>query len=88
MRAEYQLRGGGRRNPYARRLGRRGRDALLERYVKAEGLVRLDDDVAGAFASEEEVNEALRLVVRLRELAPRPPRKAAPATRARRRAGG
>ncbi len=87
MRAEYDLRGG-RRNPYGQRIGRRGRDAVLARYCRAEGLVRLDEDVADAFASEEEVNEALRLVVRLRELTPRPPKKAVPSTRPRRRTGG
>jgi len=84
MRAEYELRGG-KVNPYAKRLGDRGRKAVLEQYLRAEGLVRLDADVARAFDSEEAVNEALRLVLRLRELAPRAPKKAAPAAKTRRR---
>ena len=83
MRTHYDLRGG-RSNEYAKRLGAKGRDALLDRYVEAEGLVRLDDDVAAAFDSAEAVNEALRLVLRLRELAPRATKK----TRPRRRAAG
>jgi hypothetical protein len=84
MRREYDLHGG-KRNPYAKRLGEKGRRVLVDRYLKAEGLVRLDDDVAEAFDSEESVNEALRLVLRLRELTPRPPKKASPASKPRKR---
>ncbi len=39
MRAEYELRGG-RRNPYARRIGARDREMLLERYLRAEERMR------------------------------------------------
>jgi hypothetical protein len=75
MRNEYHLEGG-RPNPYARRLGAAGRNALIERFLKSEHLVRLDEEVAEAFPSGEAVNEALRLVLQLRNLAPRPLRKA------------
>ena len=34
-------------NPYAKRLGARGRQVLVERYLRSENLVRLDADVAG-----------------------------------------
>ena len=78
MRAHYDLRGG-RPNDYAKRLGAEGREAILAQYVRAEGLVRLDDDVAAAFGSAEAVNEALRIVLRLRELAP--PTKQKPTTK-------
>lgn len=67
MRKEYVLQGG-RPNPYARRLGAEGREVLIARFLQAEHLVRLDDDVAAAFADEASVNEALRLVLRLRDL--------------------
>ena len=77
MRREYDLKAG-RRNPYAARLGADGRKAIIERYLRAENLVRLDADVAASFPSAETVNEALRLVLRLRELTPRPPKKARP----------
>ena len=82
MRKEYNLRNG-RPNPYARRLGAAGRKKLSERFLEAEHLVRLDDEVAEAFPSEEAVNEALRLVLRLRDLTPRPPRKTSPRLSAR-----
>ncbi len=70
MRKEYDLAnlGAGRPNPYAKRLGAAGREAILERYYASEHLVRLDDEVASAFPSPEAVNEALRLVMRLREI--------------------
>ncbi len=89
MRVEYDLRAG-KPNPYAKRLGEKGREVLVQRYLRAEGLVRLDADIAEAFESEEAVNEALRLVLRLRELAPRAPKKAVPAIkpRGRRRTAG
>lgn len=87
MRAHYDLRGG-RSNEYAKRLGAKGREALLDRYVEAAGLVRLDEDVAAAFGSAEAVNETLRIVLRLRELAPRPPKKAPAVVKPRRRTAG
>ena len=41
------------------------RSKYLERYKARLHLVRLDADVASAFASEEAVNQALRLLVQL-----------------------
>ena len=87
MRAHYDLRGG-RSSPYAKRLGAKARGALVEQYLEAEGLVRLDDDVAAVFGSAEAVNEALRIVLRLQELTPRSPKKATPTAKPRRRAVG
>jgi hypothetical protein len=69
MRKEYDLSGGGRPNPYAKRIGAQGRKVLIERFLQSEKLVRLDDDVASAFADEASVNEALRLVLQLRAIA-------------------
>jgi hypothetical protein len=51
MRKEYDL-DSGKPNPYAKRIGAAGRSALLERFLRAEGYVRLDDDVVGAFSSD------------------------------------
>ncbi len=84
MRKEYELTGG----RLARRLGAGGRKASVERYFSADHVVQLDDDVAGAFASGEAVNEALRLVLRLRALAAPTPRKRAPSARSRPKKGG
>lgn len=67
MRKEYAL-GVGRRNPYAKQIGAAGRAVLLERFLEAEHYVRLDDDVAEAFADAAAVNEALRLVLRAKAL--------------------
>jgi hypothetical protein len=68
MRKEYDL-ASGKPNPCAKRIGAAGRSALLERFLRTEGYVRLDDDVVGAFSSEAAVNEALRLVLRAKALA-------------------
>lgn len=65
MRKEYDFRDS-RPNPYAARLGEKGREELNRRFLESEGFVRLDDEVAEAFPSAESVNEALRLVIRLR----------------------
>jgi hypothetical protein len=86
MRDEYDLSGGGKPNPYAKRIGARGRRALLERFLRSENLVRLDEDVAEAFADEASVNEALRLVVQLRRVGTLPkPRRARASKRPARR---
>jgi hypothetical protein len=82
MKKEYTL-GKGRPNPYAKRIGAAGRSALLERFLEAEHFVRLDDDVAEAFADGAAVNEALRLVLRAKALVTRP--QAKPARRRSRR---
>ena len=44
------------------------RGKYTERYRAGTNLVLLDPDVAKAFPSEEAVNEALRLVLRLTEI--------------------
>ncbi len=67
MRKEYDF-GAGKPNPYAKRIGPTGRSTLLERFLKTEGYVRLDDDVAEVFSNEAAVNEALRLVLRAKAL--------------------
>ena len=87
MRKEYDL-AGGRPNPYAKRLGTSGRKKLIDRFLESERLVRLDDEVAKAFPSQEAVNEALRLVLKLRDIAPRPPRKTTPQSARRKRSSG
>ncbi len=84
MRKEYEL-AGGRPNPYAKRLGSSGRKKLIERFLESERLVKLDEEVAKAFPSNEAVNDALRLVLKLRDMAPRPPRKTAPQPASRRK---
>lgn len=70
MRDEYELRAG-RLNPYAGRISDAGRAELLRRFQEAEHLVRLDDDVAAVFTTEASVNEALRLLLRVREITPK-----------------
>ncbi len=84
MRKEYALEGPGRPNPYAKRMGASGRKKVIERFLASEHLVRLDDEIAKAFPSNEAVNEALRLVLKLRNIAPRPPKKATNGERRRR----
>jgi hypothetical protein len=44
------------------------RGKYAERYRAGVNLVRLDADVARAFPTEESVNEALRLVMKMAEL--------------------
>jgi len=41
------------------------RGKYAAQYREGTNLVRLDDDVAGAFPNEEAVNEALRLLMKL-----------------------
>jgi hypothetical protein len=63
-----------------------GRKKLIERFLESERLVKLDEEVAAAFPSNEAVNDALRLVLKLRDMAPRSPRKTTPhPSRARRK---
>jgi hypothetical protein len=73
MRKEYELHGG-RPNPYARRIGAAGQAAVLERFLRSEHFVRLDDDLAAAFADEAQVNATLRLALQMREIAAKPAR--------------
>jgi len=79
MRKHYDLEGG-KPNPYAKRLGEAGRSALFAQFLASERLVRLDEEVAAEFTTDRAVNDALRLVMKLREVAPRPPKKAAART--------
>jgi hypothetical protein len=74
MRREYALKNG-RPNPYAKRLGATGRAVVLERFVRSEHFVRVDDDLSAAFPDDETVNETLRLVLKMKGLLarPRPP---------------
>ena len=67
MRREYELRGG-RPNPYAKRMGAAGRSVVLERFLRSEHFVRLDDDLAAAFADDAQVNATLRLALRMKEI--------------------
>jgi hypothetical protein len=59
MRKEYDLRSS-RPNPYATRIGALGCAELLERFLRREHFVRIDDDLVEAFPDESSVNEALR----------------------------
>lgn len=80
MRSEYSLRRG-RPNPYAARLGSKGRSQLLKWWSDAVENVRvLPDDVAREFPDTETTVEALRLVIKLRRVKPsksRPRRRSA-----------
>lgn len=50
------------------------RGKYAEQYRAGVNLVRLDSDVAQAFPTEEAVNEALRLVMKMAELPVKEPR--------------
>jgi hypothetical protein len=73
MRKEYALTGG-RPNPYAKRIGAEGRTAILERFLRSEHFVRVDDDLVAAFPDDETVNETLRLALNLNALLAKPKR--------------
>lgn len=84
MRSEYHLKNG-RANPYAARMGAKGRAELLEWWSRATTNVRLlPDDVARAFPDTETTVEALRLVIKLRNLRSTRDHKGAGTRRARR----
>jgi len=71
MREDYELKRG-RPNPYAARIGVRGRAELLRWWADATASVRvLPDDVAREFPDTESTVEALRLVVKLRAVSPK-----------------
>jgi hypothetical protein len=71
MREEYELKQG-RPNPYAARIGVRGRAELLRWWAEATANVRvLPDDVAREFPDTESTVEALRLVVKMRAVRPK-----------------
>jgi hypothetical protein len=50
------------------------RGKYAEQYRAGVNLVRLDSDVAQAFPTEEAVNEALKLVMKMAELPQKEPR--------------
>ena len=71
MREEYELRRG-RPNPYAARIGVRGRKELLRWWAGTTANVSvLPDDVAREFPDTESTVAALRLVVKLRAVRPK-----------------
>lgn len=65
MRSEYPLKNS-RPNPYAARLGAKGRAELLEWWSKVTNVRVLPDDVAQEFPDTKTTVEALRLVMKLR----------------------
>lgn len=72
MRNEYHLKNG-RPNPYAARLGAKGRAELLDWWSTTASNVRLlPDDVAREFPDTKSTIEALRLVIKLRAVRPGP----------------
>jgi hypothetical protein len=76
MRKEYDLTGG-RPNPYAKRFGATGRTVVLERFLRSEHFVRLDDDLAATFHDDETVNKTLRLALEMKGLLAKPSRGSA-----------
>jgi len=73
MRKEYELKGG-RLNPYAKRIGVEGRTAILERFLRSEHFVKVDDDLIAVFPDDETVNETLRLALKLKGVLAKPKR--------------
>jgi hypothetical protein len=77
MRNEYPLKHG-KPNPYATRLGTKGRAELLDWWSRATHNMRvLPEDVAREFPDNETTVEALRLVMKLRAVKPRRRRRTA-----------
>ena len=73
MRKEYELKHG-RLNPYAARIGVRGRAEPRRWWASATANVRvLPDDLAPEFPDTESAVEALRLMVKLRAVRPKGP---------------
>lgn len=73
MRKEYELKSG-RPTPYAKRIGAEGSTAILERFLRSEHFVRVDDDLVAAFPDDETVNETLRLALKLKGVLAKPKR--------------
>jgi hypothetical protein len=95
MRSEYALRNG-QANPYLKKLGARGRNQLVAWWANVSERVRvLPEDVAEAFPDTDSTVEALRIVMRLRDIdrrprsrrARQPPAKVAPAPKSSGRSG-
>lgn len=85
MRDHYDLTHG-RPNPYAVRLGAKGREELVRWFEQVSSGVRvLPEDVAREFPDTESTVEALRLVIKLRAVRPKraatPAKKRAPSKR-------
>ena len=70
MREEYELKHG-RSNPYANRVGARGRAQLLRWWARTNANIRvLPDDVAREFPDTQTTVEALRLGIKFRAVKP------------------
>lgn len=66
-----------RRNPFARRIGARGRRQMIAAYERATNTRVLDDDLAQLFPDSRSVNDALRSLTDLMRRIARPRRRAA-----------
>jgi hypothetical protein len=87
MRDNYDLQDG-RPNPYTKRLGAKGRAELVRWWASVtDGIRVLPEDVARAFPDTETTVEALRLVMKLRELEPKTKRSAATRSARKRKTG-
>jgi len=77
MRDQYDLKNG-RPNPYASKLGKRDRTALVKWWASAAGNVRmLPEDVAREFPDTKSTVAALRMVMKLRSAGPQSSRAGA-----------
>jgi len=71
MRDQYDLKNG-RPNPYASKLGKKDRTALVKWWASAASNVRmLPEDVAREFPDTKSTVAALRMVMKLRSAGPR-----------------
>jgi hypothetical protein len=64
MRAHYDLKAG-RKNPYAARVGAKGRRAMMSAFEGATRARILDDDLAELFPDSKAVNDALRVLAQI-----------------------
>jgi len=87
MRDEYDLKNG-RPNPYASKLGKKDRTALVKWWASAAGNVRmLPEDVAREFPDTKSTVAALRMVMKLRCAGPQASRAGARKRQPKRQAG-
>ena len=87
MRDQYDLKNG-RPNPYASKLGKKDRTALVKWWASAAGNVRmLPEDVAREFPDTKSTVAALRMVMKLRSVGPRASRAGARKRQLKRQAG-
>ncbi len=83
MRDEYELKNG-RPNPYVAKLGSKDRAALVRWWSSVAGNMRmLPKDLAREFPDTKTTVAALRMVVKLRQAAPKPVRAGRPRVRKR-----